>query len=456
MISEDYEHSWSQHFPTYNFKERDIVLEEYRVAAKNVESEERIFLNASNITLIASAGLGSLIMASFSNSSFSNQNIFSFSTIIGLFLFLTIAFSIVTIRYFADRQKSIVFAARKVIVLRRMLGLGYGGMQLVLPNWRIEGADEPFAIRMFPGWNTYVVYPYSILALISSAVILSLITAFFEHKGVTVLFLGYPVFLYIVLITLFWGILLGYIYRKALLDTHERITLLFARNLSKALNLKIVGNFEYIIYRSILARHEMQRLKINTVNLNKLLVFIEDKSFYSHKGISLKGQMRALLGVIGIKRRSGGSTITQQLSRTLYINDLSKTIRRKIVEMILAVWMERVFTKDDLLGMYLSSVRFERGVYGVIEAMKFYWGDMIFTPSKAEAFFLIERVSNIRSQFLTDKIIQTINNSIQKGVMDDDDVIELINLYVSAVSERKIIDNENGVRKLNDFFNNLF
>lgn len=452
MISEDYEHSWSQHFPTYTFEKRDIALEEYRVAAKNVESEERIFLNASNITLIASAGLGSLIMASFSNSSFANQHIFPFSAIIGLFLFLTVAFSIVTIRYFADRQKSIVFAARKVIVLRRMLGLGYGGVQLVLPNWRIEGADEPFAIRMFPGWNTYVVYPYLVLAIISSAVILSLVTAFFEHKGIAILFFDYPVSIYIVLITIFWAIILGYVYRKALLDTHERIILLFTRNLAKFVNLRIIGNFEYIIYRAILARHEIQRINVSTKELEKMLVFIEDKTFFSHKGISIKGQIRAFLGLIGVKRRSGGSTITQQVSRTLYIIDLSKTIRRKIIEIILSIWMERVFSKSDLLGMYLSSVRFEKGVYGVVDAMKHFWGGVVNNPTKAESFFLIERVSNIRSQLLTSKVLQTINLAIQSNIIDENDAKELVVLYESAVHKGKIIDTDEGIGKLKSAF----
>jgi len=54
LIEEDYKKGWRQHFPTYHFDDRDIALEEYKVAAKNLESEERVFLNASNVTLVTS------------------------------------------------------------------------------------------------------------------------------------------------------------------------------------------------------------------------------------------------------------------------------------------------------------------------------------------------------------------------------------------------------------------
>ncbi|MBI5663612.1 MAG: hypothetical protein HZC49_00780 [Nitrospirae bacterium] len=171
MINESFDHGWRQHFPTYYFEDRDIVIEEYKTAAKSLEAEERVFLNASNIAIIASAGLGSLAIGSLEKLTEKFTNIVPATTTLAILVILTIGFSWVALRYFADRQKSIVFAARKVIVLRRMLGLNYGTIQLVLPNWRIEGADEPFAVRLFPGWNTYVTYPFYALAGISSAVL---------------------------------------------------------------------------------------------------------------------------------------------------------------------------------------------------------------------------------------------------------------------------------------------
>ena len=59
-----YNNDWKKQFPTYNFLERDIALEEYISSTKNLESEERIFVTASNITLVSFTALVSLIMAS--------------------------------------------------------------------------------------------------------------------------------------------------------------------------------------------------------------------------------------------------------------------------------------------------------------------------------------------------------------------------------------------------------
>lgn len=88
----------------------------------------------------------------------------------------------------------------------------------------------------------------------------------------------------------------------------------------------------------------------------------------------MKALVRALLGLIKVKRRSGGSTITQQLGRTLFIIDRTKLFRRKLMELLFALWVHRTFSKDEQLELYLASVRFERGVYGIIEAMRYYWG----------------------------------------------------------------------------------
>ena len=143
MIQDDQNEGWKQHFPTYHFSERDIALEEYTVAAKALESEERVFLNASNITFVASATFGSLAVSSSEKLSSSLSDVLPNYAIPLVLLLMVSFFSLISIRYFADRQRTITFASRKVVTLRRMLGLSYGRIQLVLPNWRIEGADQP-------------------------------------------------------------------------------------------------------------------------------------------------------------------------------------------------------------------------------------------------------------------------------------------------------------------------
>lgn len=434
MINDEPESGWKQHFPTYSFKERDIVLEEYRTAAKSLESEERVFLNASNIAVIAGAGLGSLAVSALEPLTRGLSAVMKPEIALLVLLFLTTAFAYVTVRYFADRQRAVVFAARKVIVLRRMLGLSYGPLQLVLPNWRLEGADEPLAVRMFPGWNTYVAYPLYLIAGISGFVILYMLSAL-AATGKSL----WPSYLSsakaICSLVALWVALLASGYRKALLDTHERTLLLVAQQLSRILGLRLVRNVEYVIYRAALARYEVARLGVDLANLKRALLFIEDRTFYKHRGFSVRASARALLGLAGLKRRSGGSTITQQLVRTLFIEQPTKLVRRKLVEIILALWLDGVVAKEQQLEIYLASVRFDRGVYGILAAMKHFFGKIIEAPSKAEAFFIIERVSNTQSRLLVDKIRQTALAALEAGVLLREDARAIVAIYEQAVQK---------------------
>lgn len=448
MIEEDYKKGWRQHFPTYHFDDRDIALEEYKVAAKNLESEERVFLNASNVTLVSSAALGSLLVGS------SSQLITVFSGIIPPYIISLIllsiisSFSFISLKYFSDRQRAIIFSGRKVIILRRMLGLSYGNIQLLLPNWRVEGADQPLALRLFPGWLTYAAYPFWIISIISSSVVLFL-SAYFIKQNPSVFSSEFNS-IFILLMGITWSALAMMIYRSSLLDTHETSRLLFYKFISRIIGLPLTENIEYIVYRAKLAVYETDRLKVSTKNIKEFLIFIEDKDFYSHSGISYKSLARSLLGVIKIKPRSGGSTIVQQLTRTLFITNLSKTKRRKFIELALAPWITSVFSKDLILDIYISSVRFERRQFGVIEAMEHFWDKVECSPSNAQAFFLIERVSNIRSKLLVNKIIETVLSAKEQGLMSADDIRNLVELYSEAVENRKIIADQSELLKLSE------
>lgn len=448
MTDDELATGWKQHFPTYSFKERDIVLEEYRTAAKSLESEERVFLNASNIAIVAGAGLGSLAVGALDPLTRALSAVARPEIALVALLVLTTAFAYITVRYFADRQRAVVFAARKVIVLRRMLGLSYGPLQLVLPNWRLEGADEPLAVRMFPGWNTYVAYPLYLIAGISGFVILYMLSALVATAAS--LWLSYlassgVVFFAVVL----WVVFLASAYRKALLDTHERTLLLVAQRLSWILRLRLVRNVEYVIYRATLARYEAARLGVDLATLKRALIFIEDRTFYKHRGLSARALVRALLGLVRLKRRSGGSTITQQLVRTLFIEEPTKLVRRKLVELILALWLDRVVAKEQQLELYLASVRFERGVFGVLAAMKHFFGEINKAPSRAEAFFLVERVSNVQSGLLVDKIRQTVKAALKAGLLLREDARALVTIYEQCVRRGVIrASAEDGIQRL--------
>jgi penicillin-binding protein 1A len=329
-----------------------------------------------------------------------------------------------------------------------MLGISYGTMQFVLPTWRIEGANNPFQVRLFPGWITYVAYPYYAIAGISLLVIFFFLSALFQQLVIPTLWGGIPAWVIIIYVTILWALFLACVYQQALLDMHERPLLLFTQNMARSMRLKLVSNFEDVIYRAILARYELLRLKVDVSNLKKILVFIEDRTFFTHHGVSARASLRALSGLLKLKRRSGGSTITQQLVRTLFVQEPTKLVRRKIIEIFLALWLDRVFTKNEQLELYIASVRFERGVYGVIEAMKKFWGGIISKTTMAQAFFLIERVSNIYSQLLSEKIIQMANTAMKSGLMTIDDMHELYKLYYDAVDAGMIKDGNGGLGRM--------
>ena len=440
---------WKQHFPTYFFKDRDVALEEYKFATKTLEAEERVFLNAANLTVIAGAAFGSLALGSLEKltTTFSPA-IPKFITLI-LVLIVTAGFAALVLRYFADRQKAMVYAARKVIVLRRMLGMTYGSLQLVLPNWRIEGADEPFAIRLFPGWNTYVAYPCFTIAGIASIVIFFVLSKTLNEIPVNGLLISFDLLILTIGLAASSFVLLSWLYRKALLDTHERVGILLAQEIAGVLNLRLVTNREYVIYRATLATHELNRLGIDLTFTKKILVYIEDRDFFTHSGVSSRGLGRLIGSLFGIVRRSGGSTITQQLVRTLFIQDQRKLVRRKIIELLLALSFDKVFAKHHQLDLYLASVRFETGVFGIAAALKYFFGTVDKPISKAQAFFLIERVSNTRSRLLVEKIDQTLRGALVSGLLSLADAREIVKLYRNAVHQRKIIDPEEiGISRL--------
>jgi penicillin-binding protein 1A len=108
--------------------------------------------------------------------------------------------------------------------------------------------------------------------------------------------------------------------------------------------------------------------------LPKAFVAIEDRRFYDHIGIDPLGVARALTrDVVGRSGIEGGSTLTQQLAKNLFLTQ-ERTLSRKIQEAILALWLERRYSKDQILELYLNRVYFGSGAYGVEAAAQKYFG----------------------------------------------------------------------------------
>ena len=113
----------------------------------------------------------------------------------------------------------------------------------------------------------------------------------------------------------------------------------------------------------------------------------EDKEFYLHNGVSLRGISRALIHNLTNNTLEGGSTITQQLIRSTYLTP-EKTIIRKIKEILLSIWIERIYTKDQILEMYLNQVPYGGTAWGIEAAAKTYFGKSTSELNLPEASFL--------------------------------------------------------------------
>ena len=145
------------------------------------------------------------------------------------------------------------------------------------------------------------------------------------------------------------------------------------------------GNLLYSLYydedRSPVALSEIPE------NLKEAILAMEDEEFYSHHGLSYKGIIRAAKKTFIEDDIEGGSTITQQLVKNLLLTS-DRTYERKIKEAVLALEVERRFTKDQILEMYLNNISFGGTSYGVKSASKKYFGKELSDLTLAEASFL--------------------------------------------------------------------
>jgi penicillin-binding protein 1A len=144
--------------------------------------------------------------------------------------------------------------------------------------------------------------------------------------------------------------------------------------------------------RELITLSEVPRHLINAVLAR------EDPAFYRHKGFTVRAIARAFYGQIrqklfGGTSLGGGSTITQQVAGTLYTNRNEYTMSRKIRELWWAIQMERRFTKNEILEIYLNQMYMGPGVYGVEAASKYYFGHSSREITLAEAALLVIQLS---------------------------------------------------------------
>ncbi len=116
-------------------------------------------------------------------------------------------------------------------------------------------------------------------------------------------------------------------------------------------------------------------------------IAIEDQDFYQHNGISLRGIARATRETLLKNQVQGGSTITQQLIKSALLSPEVK-LTRKIKEIVLAFWAERLYSKNEILEMYLNQVPYGGTAWGVESASQTYFGKSVTELNLAEAALL--------------------------------------------------------------------
>lgn len=135
-------------------------------------------------------------------------------------------------------------------------------------------------------------------------------------------------------------------------------------------------------------------------DLQNATIAIEDKDFYNHPGFDLTAIARSIVKDLSQKDLQGGSTITQQLIKSALLSPEPK-ISRKIKELVLAFWAERIYTKKQILEMYLNQVPYGGTAWGAEAASEVYFGKSVKDLDLAQSAFLagIPRAPSIYSPY---------------------------------------------------------
>ncbi|MDO8599834.1 MAG: transglycosylase domain-containing protein, partial [bacterium] len=137
-------------------------------------------------------------------------------------------------------------------------------------------------------------------------------------------------------------------------------------------------------------------------NLQNATIAIEDKEFYNHPGFDVSAILRSALSNASGKNLQGGSTITQQLVKTTLLTP-ETSLTRKVKEIILAFWTERIYDKDEILEMYFNQVPYGGTAWGIESASELYFHKKTKDLTLAESAFLasIPRAPSIYSPYGT-------------------------------------------------------
>lgn len=156
-----------------------------------------------------------------------------------------------------------------------------------------------------------------------------------------------------------------------------------------SLTTKVFDRNNNLIHEFSIEKRSMVPLEDIPVDLQNAVVAMEDRDFFTHPGFSVKGIIRAILhDVLTGRAKQGASTLTQQLSRGVFLTQEKKIIR-KIREIILAIQIEHQFSKREILQLYLNEIYLGSGAYGVKAAAKKYFDKELSELTTGEAALIV-------------------------------------------------------------------
>ena len=158
---------------------------------------------------------------------------------------------------------------------------------------------------------------------------------------------------------------------------------------SPSLTTKVFDKNNNLIYEFSVEKRQLVPLEEIPVDIQNAVIAMEDREFFEHSGFSVKGIFRALMSdILKGKAAQGGSTLTQQLSRGVFLSKEKKLIR-KIREIFLSVQIEHDFSKQEILQLYLNEIYMGEGAYGVKTAAKRYFDKDLAELTLGESAMLI-------------------------------------------------------------------
>lgn len=173
-----------------------------------------------------------------------------------------------------------------------------------------------------------------------------------------------------------------------------------------------------------------------SIYVKQAIISTEDKRFYKHNGIDYRGIMRAAVAMIQDGEvTQGGSTITQQLARTVFLSN-ERTWERKIEEMYIAVELEKKYSKEEILEFYLNNVYFANGYYGIEAAAQGYFGTDVSHLSLSQMIYLCAIPNNptLYNPLTHADKTQARRDRILKSMLEDQVISE--SSYQTAVAEQ--------------------